>query len=222
MAKHCGTAALDHLALVRRWFAAPWRPQLTPLAVAMLTAGNLSPAPARADALPSGTVESRLAGSFAGGVGNFLMPADEMWVGLNTAGSLLLNGGSQLVLDLLSVSQNGGRAIPPDGVSRLDLTGAGTLAAFHSLGVAEWGSGIVTVSGGAVLDGRLDGNGCPRAFCNMLLGNTAGSTAALTVSGTGSEARLRSGFTMAAAMVHTPVTSGFTLGTPGGSTSASV
>lgn len=189
---------------------------------AVAAAACLAPAIATADAVVGGTVSSRLGGTFAGGAGNFLMPTDELWVGLNQAGSLLLNGGTQLVLDVLSVSQNGGRAIPPEGVSRLDITGPGTLAAFHSLGIAEWGSGIVTVTDGALLDGRLDGNGCARAFCNMLLGNTAGSTASLKVSGTNSEARFRSGFTMASAMVHTPATSGFYLGTPGGSTSASV
>lgn len=188
--------------------------------LALLAAAAASAA--LADATPSGTVASRFAGSFIGGAGNFLMPTDELWVGLNTPGSLLLDGGSQLVLDMLSVSQNGGRSIPPEGVSRLDLSGPGTRAAFHSLGIAEWGTGIVTVTGGALLDGRLDGNGCPRAFCNMLLGNTAGSTALLSISGAGSEARMRSGFTMAAATVHTPATSGFHLGTPGGSTTATV
>lgn len=187
-----------------------------------LLAGSMLHTAVHADALPTGTVQTRLTGTFAGGAGNFLMPADEMWVGLNQAGSLALNGGSRLVLDVLSLAQNGGRDIPADGISRLDLSGAGTVAAFHSLGIGEWGSGAVSVTGGALLDGRLDGISCPRAFCNMLMGNTAGSTAALTVSGVGSEARFRPGFTMAAATVHTPGTSGFYLGTPGGSSTAFV
>ena len=69
--------------------------------------------PAWAGATPAGAVLSRNAGSFAGGLGDFLLPGDELWVGLHTEGHLVLDGSSLLRVGTLSLAQNGGRTVPP-------------------------------------------------------------------------------------------------------------
>lgn len=191
-------------------------------AIAAAVAATMAAMSSQAAVTPEGTVQARNGGTIGFAAGDLLLLGDELWIGLNQAGGLSVNGGSTLQVGQLSLAQNGGRSIPAEGVSWLDLSGFGSTVRFQSLGIGEWGSAMVHVSAGALFDGRAGGDGCPRAFCNMLLGNTAGSTAQLVVSGANSEANFRPGFTMAAATVHTPATSGFYLGTPGGATSASV
>ena len=59
-------------------------------------------------------------------MGDFLLPGDEMWVGLNTAGTLAVNGGSLLRVGALELAQNGGGVVPVTGISTLTLAGAGS------------------------------------------------------------------------------------------------
>lgn len=183
---------------------------------------------AQAAVTPTGTVSTRLAGSFAGGLGDFLLPGDEMWVGLNTAGTLAVNGGSLLRVGALELAQNGGGVVPVTGTSTLTLAGAGSKIELNGapsggrLGIAGWGTALMTVSGGATLDGRLNSAICATVYCGNSIAGTAGSDGTLTVTGAGSSVSLLKNFSLAGAQVNNPVLDGYTYGTPGGSARATL
>lgn len=184
---------------------------------------------AQAAVTPTGTVSTRAAGTFIGGLGNFLLPGDEMWVGLNTAGTLAVNGGSLLRVGTLTLAQNGGGVVPVTGTSIVTLDGAGSKIELTSgangggLGIAGWGAAVMTVSGGATFDGRTRAAAaCATTYCGSNIGNTAGSDGTLTVTGAGSSVSLLKGFTLASAGVNDPVLDGYAYGTPGGSTRATL
>lgn len=201
---------------------------LPPLRLPALAAAALllmTPAPAAwADGTASGTVRARNAGSFVSGLGDFLLPGDELWVGLNSPGQLTLDGGSLLRVGTLSLAQNGGRTVPADGISRMVVSGAGTRVLLdgnaNRLGVGEWGTATLTVSGGAVVDGRYNTSECLRGnqWCHVFIGNAAGSDGTLTLTGAGSSASFLRQFVVGNAAVFSPPLAGFTFGTPGGTT----
>ncbi len=209
-----------------RLHAATVRQPLHKLALAVLAALSCAATPAAVT--PSGTVSTRLAGSFSGGAGDFLLPGDELWVGLNTAGSLAVNGGSLLRVGALELAQNGGGVVPVTGVSVVTLDGAGSKIELNGapsggrLGIAGWGTATFTVSGGATFDGRLNSAMCATSYCGNSIGNTAGSDGALTITGTGSSMSLFKTFNLASGQVNDPLLDGYAYGTPGGSTRASL
>ena len=94
------------------------------------------------------------------------------------------------------------------------------LADFKRKLTGSVGSGVLTVSGGALLDGRADAAACqvPNGFCGTWIGNAAGSSGVLTVTGAGSEARLLGPLIMGNLGVNKSI--GF--GVAGGHTTASV
>lgn len=92
----------------------------------------------------------------------------------------------------------------------------------NRLGIGEWGTGTLTVSGGAIVDATVDTAGCGAASCRSFVGNGAGSTGTLTVTGAGSEVRTLRSFTVGQTTVVTDPPSGFNFGTPGGTTNAFV
>jgi len=200
-------------------------PSLRLLALAASCALLAAPSPsAWAGATPSGTVFARNAGTFVGGLGDFLLPGDELWVGLNTPGDLLLDGGSLLRVGMLSLAQNGGRTVPADGVSKAVITGAGTRVQLdgngNRLGVGEWGTASLTISEGATVDGRYNAAECLNGlkWCHVFIGNAAGSDGTLTITGAGSSASFLRSFVVGNASVFSPPLAGFTFGTPGGTT----
>lgn len=184
----------------------------------------LACSPAWAGAIVSGTVASRDGGSFVGGLGDFLLPGDELWVGLNSPGQLLLDGGSLLRVGTLSLAQNGGRTVPADGVSGMLITGIGTRVQLdgdgNRLGVGEWGAARLTISDGATVDGRFNSAACltGRQWCSVFIGNAAGSDGTLTITGAGSNASFLRSFVVGGVAVFKPPIESFTFGTPGGVT----
>lgn len=166
------------------------------------------------------------------GPGDTFLGNNTLWVGNGGFGSLDAVGGVTLQSGALAVGLGGTGA--SDGV--VNFAGAGTLVQLtgdgysdglvNRFGVGEWGRGVVTVSAGAVLDGRAMAAACTGAvvvqYCNNFVGNAAGSDGTLTVTGPGSRASFLSGFYVGGLAVFRPPVDGFTFGTPGGTTTGRV
>ena len=143
-------------------------------------------------------------------------------VGDSAPGSFTALAGALLSADTVRIGDG------VNGNGAVTVTGAGTQANFggtqNRLEVGTWGSGSLTVSAGAHVDATVNASACTAAgaFCYAFIGNAAGSTANLTVTGAGSEVRTLRSFIVGGVAVFTPETSNFTFGTPGGATHASV
>ena len=120
-------------------------------------------------------------------------PASVLWFG---NGSFSAMAGSQV--DLAGLSLGNG------GTSTGLLSGSGTVMRLHgdgNMGRLTVGNSVaasLTVEAGALLDGRADAAACltGQRWCMTFVGNAAGSTGSMTVTGAGSEARLLGGFIM--------------------------
>ena len=172
----------------------------SPLASAAIsTTGNVNPDPT------GGTVSGALV------------------VGNTIPGTLAVDGGSTLTANTLSVGTGGtgsgtvtitGTASGPQ--TTLNLLGPPNSATINNpLELGQWGTGTMTVSGGAIVNGLGDAN-CVPAHCNTFIGQTAGSTGTLNLSGTGTTASFGGGFIVGNASVSTVANGGFNFGTPGG------
>ncbi len=147
-------------------------------------------------------------------------------VGNGAPGSFSAVGGSQLRVGALSIGPggngSGNGSVLLDGVGTVvQLVGDGfSNGVLNRLGVGEWGSGALVVSGGAVLNGRAEAAKCLGQFhyCNNFIGNAAGSTGTFTVSGAGSQASFLRFFGVGGLAVFHPPIDGFTFGTPSGTT----
>ncbi|MBT9455888.1 MAG: PEP-CTERM sorting domain-containing protein [Burkholderiaceae bacterium] len=147
---------------------------------------------------------------------NLLLPT----IGLNVQGSFAANAGSQVELSSFGVWGQGGN--PAEAL----LDGFGTVMTLRSdgnnarlaIGQGTSDLGALTVSGGALLDGRADASSCQlgRRDCHAYMGNGAGSKGSLLVTGQGSEARFLSTFDLG----NLNVNGGF--GTAGAQTEVSV
>lgn len=151
-------------------------------------------------------------------------------VGNGAPGSLAVDGASLLRSGSLLIgpsgSGNGDGAALITGIgTRVELTGDGFSSGVISrLGVGEWGRGSLTVSGGAVLDGRANASACVGAghYCSNYVGNAAGSDGTFTVTGSGSQASFLRGFYVGGVSVFRPPVDAFTFGTPGAATTGRV
>jgi len=187
-------------------------------AVALAVAALLA-TPASAVVIVNGPWHSDplIAGPLGGA--NLLLPNVRLFLGANGSASLFSDAGSQVQLAALWLANYAGNSI---AVTTLD--GAGTVLSLHGNGnsnrveIGSAGTGTLTVRNGALFDGRADWTNCLTGFrsCNTFIGNAAGSTGQLTVTGAGSEARFLSGFLMG----HLQIDSGF--GVAGGLTRAGV
>ena len=151
-------------------------------------------------------------------------------VGNGALGSFSAMGGSQLRVGALMIGPSGNGS----GNGSVVLDGVGTVVqlmgdgfsdgVLNRLGVGEWGSGALTVSGGAVLNGRADAANCLGQFhyCNNFIGNAAGSTGTFTVTGAGSQASFLRFFGVGGLAVFHPPIDSFTFGTPSGTTRGTV
>jgi T5SS/PEP-CTERM-associated repeat protein len=149
--------------------------------------------------------------------------AGSLFVGNGAAGSFSALAGAQTTVGNLSIG-NGGPGfgdgtVTIDGINpstairtTVQLNGAG-----NRLEVGNWGSGSLTVLNGALLDATVNAANCG-SNCYNVVGNGAGSTGTLTVTGAGSEIKTIGGFTLGS----TYVDNAFGFGTPGGTTTATL
>lgn len=187
--------------------------------------------PARADIAVSGNTNTYpinlpLAGANADIGSNGIAVGNGGAGQLDVGGGSLLRGGALLIGPGTSGNGNGnGTATLSGPGSRIELIGDGFSAGvLNRLGVGEWGYGALTVSDGAVLDGRANASACLGQFhyCNNFIANAAGSTGVLTVTGAGSQASFLRGFYVGGLAVFHPPIDNFTFGTPGGTSSGTV
>lgn len=164
------------------------------------------------------------------GPGNADLGNVGLFVGNGGAGSFSALGGSQLRVGALMVgpsgSGNGDGTVLIDGAAtKVSLVGDGFGdGVVNRLGVGEWGVGALTVSGGATLDGRAESANClgVNHYCNNFVGNAAGSTGTLTITGAGSNASFLRFFGVGGLAVFHPPVDSFTFGTPAGTTRGTV
>ncbi|RTL43276.1 MAG: PEP-CTERM sorting domain-containing protein [Burkholderiales bacterium] len=148
---------------------------------------------------------------------NVFLPGTQIWLATGANASLTATAGSQVDLGSLYLGRGGTGVAVFDGAgTTLRLNGDGRSARL-TLGMTTDGS--LTVSGGALLDGSYQPANCLVAnpFCGTIIGDAAGSSGGLTVSGAGSEARLIGPVVMALGSINGP---GY--GTAGATTRASV
>lgn len=145
-------------------------------------------------------------------VSTYDMRGNTLTVGSGAVGSFSALAGAQLQVDHLNLAEGGAGngAVNVTG-GRIDLGGPN-----NRLQVGNWGNGSMTVSAGGVVDATGSTAGCAAASCRSFIGNGAGSTAALTITGAGSEVRALRNFTVGQAAVF----AGF--GTAGGTTNATL
>ena len=168
--------------------------------------------------------------SVPNGAGNADLGNAGLFVGNGGLGSFSAGGGSLLRVGALSIGPSGSG----NGNGNVVLDCAGTVVSLvgngfsdgvlNRLGVGEWGSGSLTVSGGAKLDGRAESANCLglNHYCNNFIGNAAGSTGVFTVTGAGSNASFLRLFGVGGLAVFHPPIDSFTFGTPGGTTRGTV
>lgn len=148
---------------------------------------------------------------------NFVV-SGSLLVGDGADGSFSALAGSNLTADQLAFG-NGGT-----WVGTMTVTGPSTfVSVVASMGtrmdVGGWGTGTLDVSGGAKVDAASAP--CSDGGCYTFIGNAAGSTGTLNVSGAGSEVRTLS-FIVGQSSVFTFDSSGFDFGTRGGTTNGFV
>ncbi|MDT7835415.1 beta strand repeat-containing protein [Aquabacterium sp. OR-4] len=199
--------------------------------MALASLGLVAALPAQAQFSSSGAVQVYPAlAAVPSGPGNADLGNVGLQVGHSAPGSFNALGGSQLRVGTLAIGPSGNGS----GHGTVLIDGSGTVVrlvgdgfsdgVINRLGVGEWGHGALTVSGGAVLDGRAEAASCLGQFhyCNNFIGNAAGSTGVFTVSGAGSQASFLRFFGVGGLAVFHPPVDSFTFGTPGGSTRGTV
>lgn len=173
----------------------------------------LSTAPARADLSFTGEHWLSPGPMNVFGPGDLNLPGQQLWLGGRAGnGSFAATAGTQLTLASLFVAAGQSTA---SGL----LDGPGTALTLVSDGhssmleLGNYGNASLVVSGGALLDARSQVANCLGAdhYCGSVVANSAGSTATLTLTGTGTHASF-AGLTVANASVDNR----YDFGTPGG------
>lgn len=201
-----------------------FRPHPIATAVAACCLGLM---PAWAGVSTTGSIAAN-PGNTVLGPGTTVHPTASVWVGLTSAGSMLVDAGSFLQLGRVSLGTAG------SGSGTGLFTGSGTVVELVSDGfsdtqvqrllVGDWGTGSLTVSGGAVLDTRGNQSPCLLAFhyCDSFVGAAAGDTATLSVQGSGTQVRIGQNLFVAQPGLAMPSLDGYTYGNPGGVTRGTV
>lgn len=171
----------------------------------------------------SGSVSSGPVNLFPIDTGQALLDlgSNRLFVGGNALGSFSALAGAQMSVGQLVAGFGG------NGSGSINVSGAGTLVQVGGSGrldIGSWGAGNLNVSGGAIVDAAVNLASCanPNVFCGSNIGNGAGSTANLLVTGVGSELKALGFFGVGFAQVNTVAQGGFDFGTPGGTTTASI
>ena len=151
---------------------------------------------------------------------------DTIYIANGAAGSFAALAGAVLQAGALSVA-NGATGVgtftatginPGTGLATKVLLGGSNV---NRLEVGNWGNGTMTVSGGALVDATVNPLACGTG-CYSFIGNAAGSTATLDITGAGSELRTMRTFVVGQTSVFTNPPNNFQFGTPGGTTNAFV
>lgn len=133
------------------------------------------------------------------GPGDVNLPGSFLYVGAGGNGSFEVLAGGQVSLAGLRVAAGGGNGdVKVDGSgSRLELHAGGN---DFRLEIGQYGAGTLLVSNGGTLDSTVDLAACAQGWrnCGTIIGNTAGSSGSLTVTGAGSQALLAGWFNVAA------------------------
>ena len=180
---------------------------------------------------------------YAGDPASLNFGTETIYIGNSAPGSFSALAGAQLSAGALSIANGGLPYVPanpatgaPASGSYGDVTFTGvnpstlvpTTVLLGGIGnrleVGNWGTGTLTVSGGALLDATVNAAACsaPGGNCYNFIGNAAGSTGTLTVTGAGSEVRTLRNFTVGQTAVFTNPPNDFTFGTLGGTTNANL
>lgn len=209
----------------------PWR---TPMAVAVgLALGGALPAQAQSftQSGANSTSGNPSGLPFVGNPASLDFGTDAIYIGNSAPGSFSALAGAQLTAGALSIANGGvpyvpanpGTGDPASGSwGNVTFGGAGTAVTLtgtqNRLEVGNWGTGTLTVSGGALVDAAS----APCASgCGAFIGNGAGSTGTLNITGVGSEVRTL-GISIGQSSVFTNPPNAFVFGTPGGTTNAVV
>jgi len=217
----------EHLSAAKR----PTHLQPLAFAAAMLMAAQAQaqvPAPSFTQSGANSTSGNPSGLPFAGNPASLNFGTDTVYIANGAPGSFEALAGAVLQAGALSVANSGtgvgtftATGINPGTGVRTQILLGGTN---NRLEVGNWGTGTLTVSAGALLDATVNAAACsaPGASCFNFIGNAAGSTATLNVTGVGSEVRTLRGFIVGAPAVFTQAVDGFSFGTPGGTTNAFV
>ena len=140
-------------------------------------------------------------------------------VGVDGEGSWTVDNGSQVTIAGIfiasGINSTGIVAIKDPGTV-VNLDGAQ-----NRIGVGEGGLGSMSIEGGAVVDGTANAANCEGSNCNFYVGNAAGSTGNLVVTGTGSTLKTMTTFVIGVAGVFLQDQDGFNFGIPSAETYAS-
>jgi T5SS/PEP-CTERM-associated repeat protein len=146
-----------------------------------------------------------------------------LFVGNTAPGTFAVDAGSPFTARTLSVGTGGtgngtvtitGTASGQQTV--INLIGPPDTATFNDpLEVGNWGTGLMTVSNGAIINGLSSAN-CVPLHCNTFVAQTAGSSGTLTLTGAGTTASLGGNFFVGNGQAFTQAANGFNFGTPGG------
>ncbi len=157
---------------------------------------------------------------YAGNPSSLDFTGDTVYIGNGGVGSFSAMAGALLKADGLAIGTAG------NGTGSFAASGAGTRVELGGtsgrLGVGSWGTGTLTVSSGAVVDATLNPAVCTGNFCGSYVGNGAGSTATLSITGAGSQVRTLFNTTIGQSSVFTNPPNSSAFGTPGGTTNAFV
>jgi hypothetical protein len=180
-------------------------------------------APVHAAVTASGNVNA-YPGSWVLGPGDTDIGSSTLSIGNGAPGSFSVTAGSQFSAASIRFADgvNGAATGLFDGaLTKVSLTSDGNS---NRLELGTWGVGDLTVSGGATLNGRANANACLLGanWCHNFVGNAAGSTASLTITGAGSNAGFLRAFVVGGLAVFRPPIENFTFGTPGGTTRGAV
>ena len=146
---------------------------------------------------------------------------DNYYIGSGGTGTLSILGGSSFTAGSLSA----GDGFDANANGTITIDGAGTKVTLNPqaltniLQSGNWGVGLITISGGAVVDGTNTA-ACSQGWCNSFVGNGAGSTGTLNITGTGSTLSLPTSTEFVVGQAAVLVYNGSQFGTPGGATNA--
>jgi T5SS/PEP-CTERM-associated repeat protein len=187
-----------------------YRSVLAPIFVAALSLAIAAPTNAQVTATGSNFPSPVVSGT-----------TDNYYIGSDGTGTLSILGGSSFTAGSLSAGD--GLDANANGTITIDGTGTNVTlnpqAQTNIIQPGNWGVGLMTISGGAVVNGTNTA-ACSQGWCNSFVGNGAGSTGTLNITGTGSTLSLPTSTSFVVGQAAAVLYNGSQFGTPGGSTNA--